>query len=229
MAKTAEQMVSSGVKELIKKLENDGVAKGRDKATQIIAEAEKKAKELIETAKAEAEKVRKKAQTDAQKFATAGEEELKMASRDAMLALRKDVEHMFAKRIGNMLDDALSDKKILENVILEIAGNARKKAKVSTAKDVEFILPEKVVSLDELRKNAKKTKVDGLTKLVMGVGKTMLQDGVSFSVSNKIDAGVKVVIKDSNVEVDLTEKAVAEILLSHLQPRFRAVLEGVHE
>lgn len=29
------------------------------------------------------------------------------------------------------------------------------------------------------------------------------------------------------VEVDLTDQAIAKLLLRHLQPRFRALLEGV--
>ncbi len=226
MAKTAEQMVSSGVKELIKKLEKDGVEKGRAQADSIIADAEKTAKKIVSDAKAEADKLRSSAKSDAEKFAAAGADEIKMASRDAMLALRKEIEQTFSKRIGDLMADTLGDKKLLEKVILEIASGARDKAKVDNAKKIDVILPETVVSLNDLRQNGKGSKADDLTKLAMGVTKDMLRDGVTFSSSNKISGGVKVYIKDTNVEVDLSDKAVAEILLSHLHPRFRAVLEG---
>jgi V/A-type H+-transporting ATPase subunit E len=39
--------------------------------------------------------------------------------------------------------------------------------------------------------------------------------------------GIRIVMKDSGVVVDLTDAAVADVILRHLQPRFRAMLEGV--
>ena len=30
-----------------------------------------------------------------------------------------------------------------------------------------------------------------------------------------------------NIKIDLTDEAIAALLLQHLQPRFRAVLEGI--
>ena len=38
---------------------------------------------------------------------------------------------------------------------------------------------------------------------------------------------MKVFLKNEQVEIDLSEKAIASMLLEHLQPRFRALLEGV--
>jgi len=227
MANTAQQMVSSGVKELISKLENDGVKKGQTKADEIIAEAEKKAKKMIADAKAEAEAMRKSAEADAANYKRAGEEELKMSSRNSILALRKEIEQTFSKEVSKLLFKEMSNKNLLEKVILEIVGTSRAKSKIDDAKEVELILPEKVATLDDLRKDGKALKDDPLTALAMHIKKDALKEGITFKTSDKITSGVKVYIKDTNVEIDLSDKAVAEILLEHLQPRFRAVIEGV--
>ena len=34
-------------------------------------------------------------------------------------------------------------------------------------------------------------------------------------------------MKDEDIVLDLTDEAVAGLLLLHLQPRFRAILEGI--
>ena len=55
----------------------------------------------------------------------------------------------------------------------------------------------------------------------------MLQEGISFAVSADMPRGIRVQLNDTNVVIDLTEQTVAQLLLQHLQPRFRAILEGV--
>ena len=55
----------------------------------------------------------------------------------------------------------------------------------------------------------------------------MLREGVSFSASEDVQAGIRVQVKDKDIILDLTEEAVAGLLLQHLQPRFRAILEGI--
>jgi V/A-type H+-transporting ATPase subunit E len=38
--------------------------------------------------------------------------------------------------------------------------------------------------------------------------------------------GIRVRLKDEELELDLSDRAIADLLLEHLQPRFRAVMEG---
>jgi V/A-type H+-transporting ATPase subunit E len=55
----------------------------------------------------------------------------------------------------------------------------------------------------------------------------MLIEGVNFKTSNDIKGGMSVKMEDRDLILDFTEQAVASMLLEHLQPRFRAILEGV--
>jgi V/A-type H+/Na+-transporting ATPase subunit E len=55
----------------------------------------------------------------------------------------------------------------------------------------------------------------------------MLRAGVTFDRSSDDAGGIRIVLKDNGLLVDLTDAAVADVILRHLQPRFRALLEGV--
>ena len=55
----------------------------------------------------------------------------------------------------------------------------------------------------------------------------MLREGVTFAASDDVKAGVRIYMSEGGITIDLTDEAVAALLLHHLQPRFRAVLEGI--
>jgi V/A-type H+-transporting ATPase subunit E len=55
----------------------------------------------------------------------------------------------------------------------------------------------------------------------------MLRAGVTIARSEGDAGGIRIVLLDSGLQVDLTDGAVAGVILRHLQPRFRALLEGV--
>ena len=108
-----------------------------------------------------------------------------------------------------------------------MAGKVGDGAGVSDSKQVEFILPENVVGLNELRDSPEKLEHSQLTELVFGLTRDMLLDGVSFSRSESLKSGMQVRLKDRDLVIDFTDQSVAAMLLEHLQPRFRAILEGV--
>jgi V/A-type H+-transporting ATPase subunit E len=66
-----------------------------------------------------------------------------------------------------------------------------------------------------------------LTRFVQLVARGLLREGVNLSVAADNTAGLRVRLVDREVVLDLTEAAVANAILEHLQPRFRALLEGV--
>ena len=48
-----------------------------------------------------------------------------------------------------------------------------------------------------------------------------------FSPGLKSNEGIIFALREGEIKVDLTDEALTTLLLSHLQPRFRAILEGV--
>jgi len=66
-----------------------------------------------------------------------------------------------------------------------------------------------------------------LTYFVRLNSQSMLRDGVTFGFAKDQTGGLKIKLVDREIELDLSDQAVADAILVHLQPRFRALLEGV--
>ncbi|WP_100641719.1 hypothetical protein [Alteromonas facilis] len=220
-----EHIVSRGVDELIERLKSEGVAAGQAKADTIVEEAKQKARQLITEAKKESEERLQKARIEAQSFQQAAESALKTAMRDMVLELKADLTREFSHDLQRLVVEATQQPELLEKMILEIVGQTS--APVSNADNVQLLLPEKIVGLEELRSDPKTLHEGALSNLVFNLTRDMLKNGVTFAASDELDGGIHIKLVDQNVTLDLSDTAVATLLLQHLQPRFRAILEGV--
>ena len=114
-------MKSSGVQSLIDRLQQEGVAAGREQGERIVTDAEKRAAWLIQQAKEEAEQIVSKANAESEFIKQAGQEALQMAVRDSQLFLKNHLMNTFAAQLNSMVSQALSNSDLLEKMILEIA------------------------------------------------------------------------------------------------------------
>lgn len=215
--------VSVGVQELIEKLRSQGVNSGRDEADKIIIDAQIKATELIADAEKRASAIVGKAREEADFITRAGKEALQLAERNAILELKDFLLEKFSEQIRAVVSHSMGGDKLLEEMILEVAGQNSLRGE----QNVEVILPRKVIGVDELRDNPELLKAGGLLEFAMKRASDMLQDGVTFTVGKANQSGIAFRLKDKDIEVELTDEAVSAVLLKHLQPRFRALLEGI--
>ena len=214
--------VSTGVQTLIEQLKAQGVNSGREEAAAIVAEAQAEAESLINQARLEAERLQKAAQQQADFTTRAGIDALQMAGRDAILELKEYLIEQFSQQIASLINHSLTDKGLIEKIILEIAGQQ------STGNEpIEVILPEKVIGIEALRKDPELVKQGRLLSIVTENTAAMLKEEVTFKTGDSDDTGIRFRLSGQNVEIDLSDKAVTSILLKHLQPRFRALLEGI--
>ncbi|MEM1021296.1 MAG: hypothetical protein AAGJ09_12505 [Pseudomonadota bacterium] len=220
-----ETGASKGVNELLARLREDGVAAGR-----------KEARALIEDAKAEAAKIRADASQDAQAMKDAahaesaalkraGEDALKAAMRDSILDLKTQMTNRFRADVHRLVSKEMSDPEFLRTLILELAGRAS--AHAHAKESLTVLLPERALSADDFRDNADELEHGPLTDFVRGLAGDIVRDGVTFSPSSDFAAGAQIYLEDDDVLIDLTDDTVAEMLAKHLQPRFRAILEGI--
>jgi len=223
----AGKATASGVDELIARLREEGVAAGRKEADEILADARHEARRLLDTANAEARICRENARKEAEAYQAAGEEALRTAMRDMVLEMKNTLSDGFSADVKRLVSHQLQDPELLKQMILEVTGRVRDDAGVDEETAVAVVLPEAVIGLDELRRNPEAIAGGPLTDFVFGLTREMLQDGVTFSTSDDVTAGIRVQLQDKNLILDLTERAIAALLLAHLQPRFRAILEGV--
>ena len=223
VATSEGKTVSVGVQELIEKLRDQGVDSGRQKAGKIVADAEARAAEMVNDAEQRAAAIVSKAREEADFITKAGTEALQLAERNAILELKGYLLDKFSDQIRAVVTHSMKDQDLLEKMIIEVAGQNS----LNGEKNVDVILPQKVIGVDELRDNPELLKKGGLLEFAMKRASDMLVEGVTFSVSKANQTGIAFHLKDKDIQVELTEEAVADSLLKHLQPRFRALLEGI--
>lgn len=219
------QAVSHGVEELVERLREEGVKAGRREAERIVADAEARAKWLVAQAQDEADNLIAKARKEARALKTSADDALQVAARDMLLSLRERLTHRFAGEVRRLVGETLCDRTFLERLILEIAGEQGKVIKDGAS--VELLLPKRALEVDELREHPGELQDGELANFVLGITGGMLRSGVTVHVVDDDREGITARLVDEEIDVELTENAVTALLLEHLQPRFRALLEGI--
>ncbi|MBR9827802.1 MAG: ATPase [Oceanospirillales bacterium] len=220
-----KQHAASGVEALIERLKQQGVEEGQRQAAALVEEAQRRADWLLEQATQEAEKLRSKAREDAARLQRAGEDALKMAARDMNLQLREQLAQTFAERVRLRVSEPLDSEAFMRELIREVMIQACQDAKLCAMPKVELLLPAGVVGLEELRRNPHAYREGKLSQFVQEQLNLQLREGVSLDLHD--GRGIRIRCNGDDAEIDLSDSALAELLLRHLQPRFRAILEGV--
>ncbi|WP_306142731.1 hypothetical protein [Roseibium sp. MMSF_3412] len=221
-----ENAAGAGVQALIDRLKSEGVSAGQSEGDEILSKARAKADEIVSEAQKRADALLADARAEAAREKAATEDGLKVAARDLVLSLRNELGDRIQQEAGRLVGTTLGDEQFLEKLILAMAGNAKDNASVVDTEPMEIVLPEKVVTFEELKQSPEAVEPGTLTHFVIALAGEALRDGVTFSTAPGFD-GIKVKLTDRNVSIDLTEEAIATLLKRHLQPRLRAVMEGV--
>lgn len=217
--------VSSGVEALIARLRDEGVAAGQKQAQEIVEEAEARADWIVKQAKEEAEQIKQAAQQYAAHYKKAGRQALDVAARDTLLALKTTLAEQFASEVGRLISTQMRKQEFLKQMILEVV--RRVKEDVAIEGSLEVLLPRDVIGFEQLSRDPEQLEQGRLTHFVKLVSADMLREGVSFRVAQDIEGGIRLRLVDHDVTLELTDEAVASLILQHLQPRFRALIEGI--
>ncbi|GAA0787097.1 hypothetical protein E1180_16170 [Roseibium denhamense] len=221
-----ENAAGAGVQALIDRLKAEGVTAGQAEAYEILAQAKSKADAMVTEAKAKADALLAAAREEAAREKAATEDGLKVAARDLVLNMRNELGDRIQQEAGRLVATTLADQAFLQKLILAMAAGAKENASVSDGDSMEIVLPEKVVTFEELKQSPEAVEPGTLTHFVIALAGDVLRDGVTFSTAPGFN-GIKVKLTEKNVSVDLTDEAIAALLQRHLQPRLRAVMEGV--
>jgi V/A-type H+-transporting ATPase subunit E len=219
-------LASSGVEALIERLREEGVAAGRATAQEIEAEARRQAAQTVREAQGRAEQLVTEARKASEALRKGGEEALRIAMRDTVLHLKGQLMEQFSAEVRRLIAVAMDQEDFLRQLILEVAGRAREQAGVDDGQPVRLLLPRALVGLEDLRRNPLELREGSLSHFVLSVAGNVLAEGVSFGVAGDDARGIRLQLEGKDVGIELTDAAVADLLLQHLQPRFRAILEG---
>ena len=173
------------IQELATKLQQDGIAKGKEEAKKIIDEAKLEAKNIIDNANKEKNEILEKANQESESILENGKQNLRLTARDLMLKLQDDITSILQDVLKNTSDKALKKEEILKKLII----NLIKAHSKSEAADIE--IPK---GLNKDFKEWLKQEIKGHIK------------------ENKEIKGFKLQDKDGG-EIEVTSQSVQESLL----------------
>ncbi len=223
MAETTN--VASGVQELITRLRDEGVKSGREKADQVLREAQEEASRIVADAKAESKEILSKARSQIETEKAAAIESLRVAMRDTELKMEAELKETFADHVKRLVSVEMRDIKFLRQIILGIAGLAAGD-KACGEQPVEVLLPKTLFKTDEKGTRLSEEGRANMRHLVLGISGEMLEQGVDLKPSEDIGGGIRIRLVGEDLEIDLSDKAISELLLQNLLPRYRAIVSG---
>ena len=213
---TEPDVKSSGVKELIERIRDEGVHSARAEADRILAEAKARAARIVADAKAEAAAIKKEARASMEREQTATIEALRIAARDTELELRSAIMSGFEEHVRRLVTDVTTDGSVLRDMILVLAGRAADD--LIQDKDAVIFVPDRLADevsaeLDEF-----------LRKSAVALSGDVLRQGIDLIPSNEIQGGARVRLVGEDLEIDMSDQALSQMMLKLLLPRYRKIL-----
>ena len=220
-------LVSQGIERLVTRLREEGVARGHEEATRLRLEAEAEATRMVAEARAQAEQMLEEARTESERLRRTAEDAVRVAARDSLLSIKEQLSQAFTNILRADVIADLESEDGLRSLILAVAGRARESAQIADKESLSILLPEHAVDIEALRKNPETAEVGTLAWFVAKEAVQMLRKGVVLQTRSDRRAGIRVRADSRGLELALTEEDILEMLLTHLQPRFRALIEGL--
>ncbi|MBL7478433.1 hypothetical protein [Legionella bononiensis] len=225
----APDTISQGIETLIDKLKQNGVNAGKEEAEKIINAAQEKANKMLNDAQLKVKALMEEEHQYILKEKKAAEDALLLAARNMRIELRQKLIDRFSLEVKRLVHKELDNENTLRELIILLGINTVEQLNAFKAKNIEIQLPEKALDFDEIRKNPDLMDGDSLKTLVQCITNKMLQEGMQVRInsSNTHMTGLKIHLIDEDIVLDLSEEAVSQLLIKHMQPRFRALLEGL--
>lgn len=211
---------ASGVQDLITRIRDDGVQAGNKRAEEIMAEARREAARLLTEAQTQAEATHRKASAEIESFRHAALEALKLAARDTRLQLEAGVVAAFESHVKRLVVPVTYDGNYMRALIMVLAGQVAEQ--YPRDQQLEITVSDMLAGRDQENMQLDQT----LREAVLGITDNMLREGVEIISSSEVTGGARVRLVGENLEFDLTNEAISKVLLKHLLPRYRSILEG---
>jgi V/A-type H+-transporting ATPase subunit E len=211
---------ASGVQDLIARIRDDGVDAGMKKADEIIAEARREAARLLAQAQSQADQTQRKASAEIESYRHAALEALKLAARDTRLQLEAGLIAAFENHVKRLVESVTYEGGYLRGLIMVLAGQVAEQ--YPRDQKLEILVSDLLCG-----REAENEQLDQIMRdTVLGISDDMLREGVEIIPSSDMTGGVRVRVVGENLEFDLTDEAISKLLLKHLLPRYRSILEG---
>jgi V/A-type H+-transporting ATPase subunit E len=211
---------SSGVQELISRIRDKGVQAGKQEEEKILQKARGEAAKILADAKAESQALREKTQAEMEAYRAAALEALKLSVRDTVLQFKSKVASAFEVFVRRLVTSATRDEDLIKAIVLVLAGHAADE--FIKDKEIQIFINDAILS----GKSDPKLRARG-KQTILALSSDMLREGIELIPSKEEKGGARVRLVKDKLEIDLSEKAIAQMLYQQIVPRFRAIVEGV--
>ncbi len=197
------------IAELTEKIYKEGVEKGNEEKKAIIDAAQSEAASIKTEAQKEADTIVAQAQTKAAEIQKNAESEMKLASQQAISAVKQKITDLILSQIGDEgISATLSDPEVIKELLSTLVKNWS--ANSQEAPSLEVLLPEALA--EKLDKSLKSSL------------KKILNDGVTVTFSKAIKGGFQIGPKDGTFKISMSDEDFNEFFKDYLRPKTRTFL-----
>lgn len=198
------------LQELTRMLYDEGLAKGKEEAEALVAEARTRAAGIVDAARKEADAILADARRQAEDLTTKTHGDLRLAAQQSVQATRQEIENLVVTRLTDApVADALGAPDFVKEVIRSVAAGFRS----DDPQEIALVLPESL-------------RGQGLEAFLSGEIAKLLGSGVEASFSKKVSGGFRIGPKDGSYFVSFTDETFRELISAYLRPATRKLLYG---
>jgi vacuolar-type H+-ATPase subunit E/Vma4 len=192
------------IKDLIEKIQQEGIKAAEDKAREIENQANRQAEEIIKKAKVQAERLINEAKDKIAKMEESSKSLLKQAGRDLILSLRQEINAMLEKLILSSVRQTL---------------NLGEMAKILNALVKNYSSKEDVIIA------LNKEDLEKMEKGFLEALKEETNKGIIIRPSDDIQAGFIISYDNGKSYYDFSDKSLAEYIGSYVKPKLNELLK----
>lgn len=201
--------MSNKLQELTDRLYNEGLSKGKEEGEILLSKARKEADEIIANARKQAEDIVTEAENRAAQLKEKAESDIKMASEQALMATKKDIENLLVNALcTEETEKVLSEEKFLKEIILAVA----QKFSTQQSEDISLVLPASLESM--------------LEPWVSTELKKALKKEISFDFSKKIKGGFSIGPQNGSWYISMSDESFKALISEYLRPVTKKLLFG---
>lgn len=198
--------MQSKLQELTQKIYQEGLEKGNTEAKALIDKAKAESKTIVDEARKEAEKIISAAQQKAKETKSNTESELKLASKQALNALKQQITDIINSEVVSKSISKTFDASFTKNIV-EIA---IKNWSSSQSSDLMVLLPAQ----------QEKELADYFKKSV----KDLLDKGLEIKFDSSVKSGFQVAPKDGSYKLSFTDQDFQNFFKQYLRPKLTEIL-----
>ena len=197
------------LKSLTETLYKDGLKKGQSEAEEMVSKAKKQAEKIIEEANAKAKIIIASAEKECNDKRRKVDSELVMSSKQVISQIKNEISALVSiENIKDTTDKAFDDVPFIQNLVLKIIETWDKNS--PAAMDMRMELP-----------NGMHEELRGFIEYHC---KDQLNKGLEINFTDEVEAGFKILPKDSSYAIEFTDESFISFFNTYLKPMTREIL-----